>query len=287
MLPSSVRQRRVTSSVRRAVATWGSMTRMSMRAVQAACVCSGMWVAAMPPAQAETLGSRRPPAYSGQVQWEAAPPVSTATQVAPPADPNEPLFRDAPLSDKPASTAMVGQQPPPIKEQAPQQAPQHQAVAASRDEGRHAAATKKASARSPKSNPIVRTAASTKPKARELGGGARAVSKAQLKGRSKLARSVGTSRLARRGEGAARSAAIGAGALKPHRTAKAGKPPLRREAKVKTAATSQRMAKSAARRPARIAATGAKPTRHKTAKPGGAKPASTRGSTLALTARRQ
>lgn len=59
-----------------------------------------VWAAAPSMAQAETLGARRPPVYTGRVLQEVAPPatVSTATQVAPPADPHEPLFRDEPLS---------------------------------------------------------------------------------------------------------------------------------------------------------------------------------------------
>jgi hypothetical protein len=77
-------------------------------------------------APAETLGTRRPPAYTGRVVTETAdgnpgantsantnanpsavalrpakaiPAVSTATQVSPPTDPNEPLFHDLPPSD--------------------------------------------------------------------------------------------------------------------------------------------------------------------------------------------
>ncbi len=50
-------------------------------------------------AQAETLGERRPPVYVGQVMTAAAPAVSTAVEVAPPADPNEPLFRDGPFGE--------------------------------------------------------------------------------------------------------------------------------------------------------------------------------------------
>lgn len=58
----------------------------------------GLCMASPAAAQSETLGARRPPVYAGYVSEAApAPTVSTAREVAPPADPNEPLFRDVPL----------------------------------------------------------------------------------------------------------------------------------------------------------------------------------------------
>lgn len=82
------------------------------------CATAGI-VGGMPmAAHAEGFGGmRRPPIYAGRVQTEV--PVSTARQVDPPADPNEPLFRDLP----PPAAGVSATQPQPAEQVSAQKAP--------------------------------------------------------------------------------------------------------------------------------------------------------------------